>query len=61
MYKLTSVITRGARRNVNMGPFVSYVFTEHEIIMIDEKTVKRKTDENLSSNVKFQREVCAVN
>ena len=43
-----------------MGHFISYVFTEDEIIMYDYKTVTRKIDENLSSNVKFQREVCPV-
>ena len=43
-----------------MGHFISYVFTEDEIIMYVDKTVTRKIDENLSSNVKFQREVCAV-
>ena len=28
--------------------------------MYDDKTAKRKIDENLSSNVKYQREVCSV-
>ena len=60
MYKLTSAVTRSGGRNINMGHFISYVFTEDEIIMYDDKTVTRKTDENLSSNVKFQKEVCAV-
>ena len=31
------------------------------MIMYDDKSVTRKIDENLSSNVKFQRVVCAVN
>ena len=43
-----------------MGHFISEVFTEYEIIMFDDKTVTRKIDENLLSNVKFPREVCAV-
>ena len=60
MYKLTSAVTRIGGKNINMGHFVSYVFTEDEIIMYDDKTVRIKIDENLSSNVKFQREVCAV-
>ena len=60
MYKLTFAVTRSGGRNINMGHFISYVFTEDEIIMYDDKTVTRKTDENLSSNVKFQRELCAV-
>ena len=57
---MTSAVTRIGGRNVNMGHFISYVFTEGEIIMHDEKTVKRKTDENLSSNFKFQGEVYTV-
>ena len=60
MYKLTSAVTQIGGRNINMGHFISYVFTEDEIIIYDDKTVTRKIDENLSSNVKFQREVCAV-
>ena len=60
MYKLTSAVTRIGGRNINMGHLISYVFTEDEIIMYDDKTVTRKIDENLSSNVKFQKEVCAV-
>ena len=60
MYTLTSEVTRSGGRNVNAGHFISYVFTEDEIIIYDDKTVKRKIDENLSSNSKFQREVCAV-
>ena len=43
-----------------MGHFISYIFTEDEIIIYDDKTVTRKIDENLLSNVKFRREVCAV-
>ena len=43
-----------------MGHFISYGFTEDEIIMYDDKTVARKIDENLSSNVRFQGEVCEV-
>ena len=60
MYKLTSAVTRSGGRNVNMGHFISCVFTEDEIIMYDDKTVSGKIYENLSRNVKFQREVCAV-
>ena len=60
MYKLTSAVTRIGGRNINMGHFISYVFTEDEIIIYDNKTVTRKIDENLSSNVKFQRVLCAV-
>ena len=60
MYKLTSAVTRSGGKNINMGHIISYVFTEDEIIVYDDKTVTRKIDENLSSNVKFQREVCAV-
>ena len=60
MYKLTSAVTRIGGRNINMDYFISYVFTEDEIIMCDDKTVTRKIDENLSSNVKFQRKVCTV-
>ena len=60
MYKLTSAVTRSVARNINMGHFIIYVFAEDEIIMYDDKIVTRKIDENLSSNVKFQREVCAV-
>ena len=53
MYYMTSAVTRIGGRNVNMGHFIGYVFTEDEIIMYDEKTVKRKTGENLSSNFNF--------
>ena len=60
MYKLTSAVTRSRGRNINMGNFIKYVFTEDEIITYDDKTVTRKIDENLSRNVKFQREGCAV-
>ena len=41
MYKLKSAVTRSSGRNVNMGHFISYVFTVDEIIMYDEKTVKK--------------------
>ena len=60
MWKLTFAVTRSGGKNINMGHFISYVFTEDETIMYDYKTVTRKIDENLSSNVKFQREVCPV-
>ena len=53
MYKLTSAVTRSGGRNVNMGHFISCVFTEDEIIMYDDKTVSGKIDENLLRNVKF--------
>ena len=43
-----------------MGHFISYVFTEDEIIMLEDKTVTRNIDENLPSNVKFKREIYAV-
>ena len=55
MYKLSSAVTGSDRRNINMGPFISYIFIEDEIIVYDDKTVKRKIDENLSNNVKFQK------
>ena len=58
--KLTSAVTRSGGRNINMGNFIKCVFTEDEIITYDDKTVTRKNDENLSRNVKFQREACAV-
>ena len=60
MYKLMSAATRSEGRNTDMNHFISYVFIEDEIIMYDDKSVMWKIDENLSSNVKFQREVCAV-
>ena len=60
MYKVTSAVTISGGRNINICHFVSYAFTEDEIIMYDDKTVTRKIDENLSNNVKFQREVCAI-
>ena len=60
MYKLTSAVARCGGRNINMGNFIKYVFTEDEIITYEDKTVTRKNDENLSRNVKFQREACAV-
>ena len=60
MYKLASTVTQSGGRNIIIGYFTSYVFTEDEIIMYDDKTATRETDENLSSNVKFHREVCAV-
>ena len=53
MHKLTSVVTRNGGRNINMGHFISYVFTEDKMIIYYDKTIKRKIDENLSSNVKF--------
>ena len=55
MYKLSSAVTGSYLRNINMGPFISYIFIEDEIIVYDDKTVKRKIDENLSNNVKFQK------
>ena len=60
MYKLASTVTQSGGRNINIGYFTCYVFTEDEIIMYEDKTATRKIDENLSSNVKFHREVCAV-
>ena len=57
IYKLTPAVARIGGRNINMGHFISYIFTEDEIIKCDNKTVTRKIDKNLSSNVKFQREV----
>ena len=54
MYKLTPAVARVSGRNINMGHFISYVFTEDKTIMYDNKTVTRKIDKNLS------REVCAV-
>ena len=59
MYKLTSAVTQSGGRNINMGHFISYAFTEDEIIMFGDK-LTRKIDKNVSSNVKFHREVCAV-
>ena len=55
IYKLSSAVTGSYLRNINMGPFISYIFIEDEIIVYDDKTVKRKIDENLSNNVKFQK------
>ena len=60
MCKPTFAVTRSGGKNMNMGHFISYVFTEDEKIMYDYKAVTRKIDENLSSNVKFQRKVCPV-
>ena len=38
MCKLKSVVTRSGGRNINMGHFITCVFTEDEIIMHDDKT-----------------------
>ena len=53
MHKLTSAVTRNGGRNINMGHFISNVFTEDKMIVYYDKTIERKIDENLSSNVKF--------
>ena len=42
MYKLMSTVTHSGGRNINMSHFISYVFTEDEIIILDDKTLQER-------------------